>query len=206
MPTLAFLLFCAFPCLWVFVRVILFVIFGRNYFGADPGMELVIFFGQIAIIFLFATLMVSNLGRIPKILGVPRMRRILGLSVFFYATLHLLSYFFFFAGLEFETYFQDLTSKKRLVFGSLAYFLLFFLAATSIDYAIRYLGKVWLWLHRLIYFVAGLVVLHVFLSAKENLSLSLFVFCVYLIFLCARLKKARERLKSRSPLSRAQGQ
>ena len=89
MPTFAFLSLCAVPFLWVFLRAICSLIFDKNYFGADPGMELVTFFGQAGIVFLFITLSFSHLRRPLKNLAVPRMRRILGLSVFFYATLHL---------------------------------------------------------------------------------------------------------------------
>ena len=119
MPTFAFLSVCAVPFLWVFLRAIFSLIFDKNYFGADPGMELVTFFGQVAIVFLFVTLRFSYLGRLSKSLGVPRMRRILGLSVFFYATLHLVSYLIFLAGLEFEKYYYDLMTKNRIILGSL---------------------------------------------------------------------------------------
>ena len=199
MSTFAFLSVCAVPFLWVFLRAICLLIFDKNYFGADPGMELVTFFGQVAIVFLFMTLSFSHLGRPLKTLGVPRMRRILGLSVFFYATLHLVSYLIFLAGLEFEKYYYDLVTKNRIILGSLAYFFLFLLAATSIDSVARNLGRAWVYLHRSVYLIAGLVVFHVFLSAKENFSFSVFLFCGCLALLGARLLKAWRRSKLRTP-------
>ena len=87
MPTSALLSACCAPFIWVVLKVIFLVIFDTNCFGADPGMELVIFFGRIATLFLFLTLSVSFLRKIVKTWGIPRMRRVLGLSVFFYATL-----------------------------------------------------------------------------------------------------------------------
>ena len=203
MPTLAFLSVCVVPFLWVFLRAICSLIFDKNYFGADPGMELVTFFGQVAIVFLFITLSFSYLGRPSKTLGVPRVRRILGLSVFFYATLHLVSYLIFFAGLEFEKYYYDLMTKKRIILGSLAYFLLFLLAATSIDSVARNLGRAWMYLHRSVYLIAGLVVFHVFLSAKENFSFALFLLFAYLALVGVRLSKAWRRSRSRTPIFKA---
>ena len=203
MPTFAFLSVCAVPFLWVFLRAICTLIFDKNYFGADPGMELVTFFGQVAIVFLFMTLSFSHLGRPLKTLRVPRMRRILGLSVFFYATLHFASYLIFLAGFEFEKYYYDLVTKKRIILGSLAYFFLFLLAATSIDSAARNLGRAWVYLHRSVYLIAGLVVFHVFLSAKENFSFSVFLFCAYLALLGLGLSKAWRRSKSRTPIFKA---
>ena len=203
MPTFAFLSICAVPFLWVFLRAICSLIFEKNYFGADPGMELVTFFGQAAIVFLFITLSFSHLRRPSKNLAVPRMRRILGLSVFFYATLHLVSYLIFLAGLEFEKYYHDLLTKKRIILGSLAYFFLFLLAATSIDSAARNLGRAWVYLHRSVYLIAGLVVFHVFLSAKENFSFAVFLLCAYLALLGLGLSKAWRRSKSRTPIFKA---
>ena len=197
MPTLALLSACCAPFIWVLLKVIFLVIFDTNYFGADPGMELVIFFGQIATLFLFLTLSVSSFEKIPKIWGIRRMRRVLGLSVFFYATLHLLSYLIFLAALEVGNYFHDLMTKKRIILGSLAYFFLFLLATTSFDFAVKILGRIWLLLHRLIYLIAGLVVFHVFFSSKANFAFGFFFLCAYLIFIGLRLQKAWSRRKSR---------
>mgnify|MGYP001392417269 CR=1 FL=1 len=203
MPTFAFLSLCTVPFLWVFLRAICSLIFDKNYFGADPGMELVTFFGQVAIVFLFMTLSFSHLGRPSKTLGVPRMRRILGLSVFFYGTLHLVSYLVFLAGLEYEKYYYDLMTKKRIMLGSVAYLFLFLLAATSIDSVARNLGRAWVYLHRSVYLIAGLVVFHVFLSAKENFSFAVFLLCAYLVLLGLGLSKAWRRSKLRNPIFKA---
>ena len=138
-------------------------------------------------------------------MGIPRMRRILGLSVFFYATLHLASYLIFLAGFEFEKYYYDLMTKKRIILGSVAYFFLLLLAATSIDSVARNLGRAWVYLHRFVYLIAGLAIFHVFLSAKENFSFSLFLFCAYLALLGVRLSEAWRRSKSRTPIFKAQG-
>jgi len=199
MPTSALLTACCAPFLWVVLKVIFSVIFATDCFGADPGMELVIFFGRIATLFLFLTLSFSFLGRIFKTWGIPRMRRVLGLSVFFYATLHLVSYLIFLAGLEVGDYLQDLMTKKRIILGSLAYFFLFLLAATSFDSLVRSLGRAWFLLHRLAYLIAGLVVFHIFLSTKENFALAFFSCCAYLILTGLRLHKAWRLTKSRAP-------
>ena len=117
--------------------------------------------------------------------------------------MHLFSYLIFLVGLKAGTYFHDLLTKERIIFGSLAYSLLLLLAATSFDIVIRNLGRAWLLLHRLIYLIAGLVVLHVFLSSKGNFAFAFFFFCAYLILFGLRVKKALIRTKPRLPSSRA---
>ena len=203
MPILALLSVCLAPFTWVLLKVIFSVVLDTNYFGADAGIELVTFFGQIATLFLCLTLSFSSLGKISKTWGIPRMRRILGLSVFFYATLHLLSYLIFLGGLEVGTYFHDLMTKKRIIFGSLAYFFLFLLAATSFDSAVRNLAKVWSLLHRLVYFIAGLVVLHVFLSSKANFAFAFFFFLRIFDFNWPAFTKSLEMNRTVPPFFRA---
>ena len=99
-----------------------------------------------------------------------RFRRMLGLFVFFYALLHLLSYAWFDMGFDWAEILRDIAKRPFILVGSLALALLALLAATSFNRAIKALGgRRWQMLHRSVYAVAGLAVLHFFwMRAGKN--------------------------------------
>ena len=107
------------------------------------------------------------------VLGLPalaRLRRMLGLFVYFYAALHLLCYALFDQGLELGAIWRDTIERPFILVGMLAFVLLTALAATSPHRMVRWLGaRRWQWLHRSVYLVAGLALLHFFwMRAGKN--------------------------------------
>jgi sulfoxide reductase heme-binding subunit YedZ len=98
------------------------------------------------------------------ITGTPalaRFRRLLGLNVFAYATLHLLCYAWLDMGLELPDIAKDIAKRPFILVGFAAMVLLLLLAATSYQRAQRWLGaKRWQQLHRAVYAVAVLAILH----------------------------------------------
>ena len=98
------------------------------------------------------------------------MRRMLGLFVYFYVTLHLLAYAWFDMGFEVADIAKDIVKRPFILVGFLAFVLLTPLAATSFNRAIKALGaRRWQVLHKLVYLVAGLGVLHFFwMRAGKN--------------------------------------
>ena len=94
----------------------------------------------------------------------------LGLFVFFYGLLHLLSYAWFDMGFDVPDIVRDIVKRPFILVGSLALLLLTLLAATSFNRAIKALGgKRWQALHRSVYAVAGLAILHFFwMRAGKN--------------------------------------
>ena len=99
-------------------------------------------------------------------LGLPalaRLRRMLGLFVFFYAALHFLAYAWLDQGLEAADIAMDVAKRPFILVGFVALLLLLALAATSWNRAVRWLGAArWQALHRSVYAVAGLAILHFF--------------------------------------------
>jgi len=99
-------------------------------------------------------------------LGLPalaRLRRMLGLFVFFYAALHFLAYAWLDLGLEAADIAMDVAKRPFILVGFVALLLLLALAATSWNRAVRWLGAArWQALHRSVYAVAGLAILHFF--------------------------------------------
>ncbi|MFQ5478120.1 MAG: sulfite oxidase heme-binding subunit YedZ [Candidatus Binatia bacterium] len=139
--------------------------------GANPIEEITHRTGLCALLSLLATLAISPLRRIARLRRVARYRRALGLSTFFYASLHALTYFVLDLGMDPAGIVEDLTERRFAIAGILAYLLLIPLAVTSNAAAVRGLGgRRWRGLHRLVYLVAVLVPLHyLWLSKGEQL-------------------------------------
>ena len=102
-----------------------------------------------------------------------RFRRLLGLLVFGYASLHLLCYAWFDMGFDLADTVQDITKRPFIWLGFSAFVILLALAATSFNRAMRWLGgKRWQQLHRGVYAVAVLAVLHFWWmrAGKQNFA------------------------------------
>jgi sulfoxide reductase heme-binding subunit YedZ len=96
-----------------------------------------------------------------------------GLFTYFYVVLHLLCYSWLDMGFEWGDIAEDIAKRPFILVGFTAFVLLTPLAVTSFNRAIRWLGaKRWQWLHRLVYMVAVLAVLHFFWmrAGKSNFS------------------------------------
>lgn len=131
--------------------------------GANPAEALIRGLGDWTLRLLCLTLAVTPLRvrlRQPQLV---RFRRMLGLFVFFYASLHLLAYGWLDMGLDFTDIAHDIGKRPFILVGFASWLLLLPLAATSFNRAIRVLGaRRWLALHRLVYLIAGLALLHFF--------------------------------------------
>jgi sulfoxide reductase heme-binding subunit YedZ len=129
--------------------------------GANPAEYLIRSTGELALRFLCLTLAVTPLRTIAKLPELLRFRRMLGLFVYFYACLHLLCYSWLDMGFEWMDIAVDIAKRPFILVGFTAFVLLTPLAVTSFNRAIRWLGgKRWQLLHRAVYGVAILAVLH----------------------------------------------
>ena len=138
--------------------------------GANPAEALERALGRWTLRFLCLALAVTPLRVLTATPQLARFRRMLGLFVFFYALLHLLSYAWFDMGFDWAEILRDIAKRPFILVGSLALALLALLAATSFNRAIKALGgRRWQLLHRSVYAVAGLAVLHFFwMRAGKN--------------------------------------
>jgi sulfoxide reductase heme-binding subunit YedZ len=111
-------------------------------------------------------------------------RRLVGLFAFFYASLHFLTYIVLDQFFAFEMIVEDILERPYITVGFTAFILMTPLALTSTTGWIRRLGRRWTQLHRLIYVIAPLGVLHFFwkLAAKAYTQEAL-VFAVIVAFL-----------------------
>jgi sulfoxide reductase heme-binding subunit YedZ len=109
-----------------------------------------------------------------------RLRRMLGLYSFFYAALHFLTFLWFDHFFDLADMWRDLVKRPFITVGFIAFVLLLPLAITSNNAMIKRLGgKQWQWLHRLVYVIVPLGVLHYFwMKAGKNLLLQPTLFAV----------------------------
>jgi len=143
------------PLAWLVLQTV------QDQLGANPAEALIRATGDWTLRGLCVVLAVTPLR---NLLGWPelaRFRRMLGLLVFAYASLHLLSYAWFDMGFDVVDTLQDIVKRPFIWLGFSAFVILLALAATSFNRAVRWLGgRRWQWLHRGVYLVAVLAVLH----------------------------------------------
>ena len=138
--------------------------------GADPATAVVLELGTWGIRILLLTLAVSTLRRLLKAPRLLRYRRMVGLFAFAYVALHFLSYLGFLAGFDWSTIKQDLVERTYITVGFPALLLLVPLAVTSTNGWRRQLGRRWVILHRLVYLVIALGLLHYFWLTKDGFA------------------------------------
>lgn len=152
------------PALWL--------VYGAAFdqLGANPAEALVRSTGDWTLRMLCAVLAVTPLRVSAGLPGLARFRRMVGLFVYFYATLHLLAYSWFDMGLDAGDIARDIAKRPFILVGFTAVLLLTPLALTSSNWMIRWLGaRRWQALHRSVYVVAALAVLHFFwMRAGKN--------------------------------------
>lgn len=141
--------------------------------GANPAEALVRSTGDWTLRALCLVLLVTPLRVMANLPALARLRRMLGLFVYFYLLLHFLAYGWLDMGLDLGDIATDIAKRPFILVGFTALVLLTPLALTSWNGAIRALGaRRWLLLHRLVYGVAVLAVLHFFWmrSGKRNFA------------------------------------
>jgi len=155
---------CLLPLSWLLYLVV------QDQLGANPQEALIRATGDWALRFLVIVLAVTPLRELSGLSALARYRRMLGVFMYFYALLHFLSYSGFDMGFDVADIFNDIVKRPFILVGSLALLLLTPLAATSLNAAIRALGaRRWQRLHRLVYAVAGMAILHFFwMRAGKN--------------------------------------
>jgi len=129
--------------------------------GPNPAEALIRQSGDLSIRALCFVLALTPLRLLSGMPAFGRFRRILGLNVFAYALLHMLSYAWLDMGFEWEDIYLDILKRPFIYVGFTGFVFLSALALTSSNQAISWMGpKRWRFLHRLVYVIAPLAVLH----------------------------------------------
>jgi len=162
-----------------------------NKLGPEPVKEITHFTGEWTLLFIIFTLSMSPLKKITKLNIWISFRRMLGLFLFFYATLHMLTYVVIDYRLDFQSISKDILTKKFIFVGFAAWILLLPLAFTSSKKAIIYLKDKWKKLHRLIYLISILGIIHFIWLVKKDLTEPIIYAVIIVILLLFRINLKR---------------
>ena len=189
---------CLFPFAWLVYAAF------ANQLGANPAEALVRSTGDWTLRFLCIVLAVTPLRTATNTPALARFRRMLGLFVYFYVVVHLLSYSWFDMEFDVTAIIKDIIKRPFILGGFSAFVLLTPLAATSFNRAIKALcAKRWQLLHRLVYLIAGLGLLHFFWmrSGKNDFNEVMVYAAILTVLLGWRL--VRRISAKRGPVTRA---
>lgn len=175
--------------------------------GANPLEFITWNTGEWTLYFLTMTLAVTPLRRLTKWNWLVRLRRMLGLFAFFYVMLHFTAFFWFDHFFDVQEMLKDVAKRPFILVGFTAFVLLIPLAVTSTNGMVKRLGaKRWQWLHRLIYLIVPLGLLHFWWmrAGKHNFTEPLIFLAIVGVLLLVRVvwamqKRAKEAGQVRSP-------
>ena len=170
--------------------VIIYKIF-FNKLGPEPVKEITHFTGEWTLIFICLTLAMSPLKKLTNLNFWVKGRRMLGLFVFFYASLHLLTYVGIDYRFSWQPIFDDVVKKKYIFVGFAAWLLLIPLTLTSSQKMMLLLKQNWKKLHRLIYVIAIFGSLHFIWLSKTIYFKPLIYFVIITILLFLRVNFKR---------------
>lgn len=181
---------CCAPAAWLLWRGV------QGQLGANPAETLLKGTGVWTLRFLCMTLAITPARQWLGWTGLARWRRPLGVTSFVYATLHFLAYAWLDMGFDPDAVLRDLSKRPFALVGFAAFVLMAPLAATSFNTAVRWLGGLrWRRLHRLVYAIAVLGLLHFFWirSGKHRYDEVLLYVAVIGLLFAARLPALRPR-------------
>ena len=162
-----------------------------NKLGPEPVKEITHFTGEWTLLFIIFTLSMSPLKKITNLNVWISFRRMLGLLLFFYATLHMLTYVVIDYRLDFQSISKDIITKKFIFVGFAAWVLLLPLALSSSKKAMIYLKDKWKKLHRLIYLISIFGIIHFIWLVKKDLTEPLIYAVIVFILLLFRFNIKR---------------
>jgi sulfoxide reductase heme-binding subunit YedZ len=172
---------------------------GPTDLGADPVRRLIHACGITALNLLLVTLAVTPARDITGLRSLLRLRRMLGLFVFFYALAHFTVYFTLDQWFDLRAVGADIVKRPYITIGMAALLLLIPLAVTSTNGMMRRLGRRWTKLHRLVYVVGALALWHFWWQVKADIREPLIYVAIFAALMAWRLKAkfwpatARER-------------
>ena len=172
-----------------------------NNLGADPTHTIAFATGLATIRLLAFSLAITPLRRLsPRLSWLIKFRRLLGLFAFFYGTLHMLTWVALYNNFSLADMFANVTKRRFITAGMVAWLLLLPLAATSTNWAIRKLGgKNWNRLHKLVYLAAIAGVVHYWWQVKTGVITPIGITLVFAaLFLVRPLLAWNQKRKARA--------
>ena len=157
--------------------------------------------GDWTLYFLCITLALTPLRRLAKWNWLVKLRRMVGLFAFFYAFLHFMTFLWFDHFFDLAEMWKDVLKRPFITVGFIAFVLLIPLAVTSTNGMVRRLGgKQWMWLHRLIYLIAPLGILHFWWmkAGKHDFAKPILFGVIVAVLLLMRVYWSRVRAAGRA--------
>ena len=152
------------PFIWLLLKVF------QNDLGPDPAQALSIETGEWALRFLLLTLAITPFRQIFRMVEIARLRRMIGLFAFFYASIHFLSWMAFILAFRWLAIVEELVERPYITVGFLAYVILFLLGVTSTNSMVRRLGKNWKRLHKFVYAASILAIVHLLWILRTDVT------------------------------------
>ncbi len=175
------------PMLWLFQAL-------EDLLGPDPGKVLVDRLGLGTLVLLLITLSMTPMQKLTGWAGWIAVRRQLGLWCFAYVVLHLCSYIAFILGFDWSQLTVELRKRPYIIVGALGFLGLLALAVTSNRYSQRRLGVRWKKLHRLVYVILGLGLLHMLWIVRADLEEWAIYAFIGVVLLVLRLPPVMRRI------------
>jgi len=182
------------PFSWLLAQVVALQMGQYDILGPEPGKAIVWFTGEWAFNCLLLALAVTPLRNWFGWKWLLTHRRMLGLFAMFYATLHLLAYMAFLLAWEWSDIGSELVERPYLTLGFLAWLLLVPLSLTSTRGWQRRLRRKWKSLHKLVYLIAVLCVIHYLLQIRSSWFEPTLYAVITLVLLFERLSLRKVKL------------
>lgn len=158
--------------------------------GVDPVKFLELENGKTALNLILLTLLITPVRQLARLPHLVRLRRMVGLLAFFYAALHFTVYVVLDLDLDWRMVGADIVKRPYITVGFTALLLLVPLAVTSTNRMMRYLGRRWSRLHRLIYLIAVLGVWHFYWQEKIDVRQPMLYALILAVLLGYRLVRS----------------
>lgn len=166
--------------------------------GANPIATALNQLGMLSLVLLCLCLACTPLRLLSGWTWPARVRRALGLAAFFAVLLHFLVYLILDQGFDLAALISDLTERPFILVGFLALVLMLPLALTSTKRSVTALGyPAWSRLHRSVYLVGVLAVVHFYMRVKKDTSLPIAFGALFALMFVVRLVAAHQKRRAR---------
>lgn len=169
----------------------------NNQLGPDPGKALVDGLGLWALRFLLVTLSLRPLRDITHQSIFIRVRRLIGLFCWFYASLHFAASIFYVVGYSWSDLLKAFSEKTYIILGFAAWLMLVPLGVTSNRWSQRRLGRRWVKLHRIIYVIVLFACFHFIWLVRSDYWEPMLYFVFALLLLVLRIPSVSRGLSER---------
>jgi methionine sulfoxide reductase heme-binding subunit len=158
-----------------------------NDLGANPVEFVEHSTGIWALVFLLTSLSMTPIRLLTRQVWQIQIRRLLGLWMFFYATLHVITYVWLDFNFMLDEIMKDVVGHPRILVGFAAFVLTIPLALTSNNYMMKKLKSNWKTLHKTVYLIALLAVVHFLLLVKKDLTEPFYYAAILLLLFGIRI-------------------